>query len=470
MALLMNNRRWLIALIMMVVCGMSGVSLAQDPPPAEEDININTGAAGIHIDANGVLNLVRVTDPTGHLTRQRIIAAKGSLNPLVAATSKSRKISLTRLERAVQELVASGKKPTDDMRYLAGLTRIEYIFYYPESQDIVIAGPAEAYGADLSGRVRGLESGLPTMYLDDLVVALRAFYTDDAVRSPLIGVSIDPTAEGLAKMKSFEQFARRNAGPNDANAIVAGMRESLGMQNIRLRGVPANSHFAQVMVEADYRMKLIGIGLEKPGIRMMSYVDRVSPSVVSRNAMQRWFFVPDYKCVKMSADGMAAQLIGNGVQLISADEMVTDGGQRTKATRINAASKAFADAFTKNYPAISRASPVFGQLRNVIDLSIVAALLRKYELPRKADWKMETFLNEEAYPVETLNVPKLAGTAIAAVWKRNTLVTPIGGGVQIKPTDAMKDENILKDEGGEVAKVHAATDVKAIAKEQWWWD
>ena len=47
------------------------------------------------------------------------------------------------------------------MRYLAGLTRLEYVFYYPETQDIEIAGPAEGWVVDASGRVVGMESGLP---------------------------------------------------------------------------------------------------------------------------------------------------------------------------------------------------------------------------------------------------------------------------------------------------------------------
>ena len=42
--------------------------------------------------------------------------------------------------------------------------------------------------------------------------------------------------------------------------IVNGLRTSLGMQNIRIGGVRPNTHFAQVLLECDYRMKLIGIG------------------------------------------------------------------------------------------------------------------------------------------------------------------------------------------------------------------
>ena len=42
-----------------------------------------------------------------------------------------------------------------------------------------------------------------------------------------------------------------------------------------------------MLVEADYRMKLIGIGLEKLPVRLQSYVERANPSAVAANAMER---------------------------------------------------------------------------------------------------------------------------------------------------------------------------------------
>ena len=112
------------------------------------------------------------------------------------------------------------------------------------------------------------------MQLDDLIVALRAFFGPSGKQAPLISVSIDPTQEGLPNMQGFLRQIGSRATPGQTQFIVRGLRESLGLQTITLDGVPATSHFAQVLVEADYRMKLIGIGLEKPGVKMMSYVDR----------------------------------------------------------------------------------------------------------------------------------------------------------------------------------------------------
>jgi hypothetical protein len=119
-------------------------------------------------------------------------------------------------------------------------------------------------------------------------------------------------------MQDFVKDARAHAGPGDVPKIISGLKESLGPQTISIRGIPATTHFAQVLVDADYRMKLIGIGLERPPVRgFQSWIDRVNPAAVSRNALQRWFFVPNYECVRVTDDEMGMELVGEGVKLVS---------------------------------------------------------------------------------------------------------------------------------------------------------
>ena len=91
------------------------------------------------------------------------------------------------------------------------------------------------------------------------------------------------------------------------------------------------------MVEADYRMKLIGIGLEQPPVRLKSYVARANPRQIARNALQRWYFVPDYQCVRVSDDALAMELVGEGVKLVGEDEVVAKDGSR--AARAAAATR-----------------------------------------------------------------------------------------------------------------------------------
>jgi len=56
------------------------------------------------------------------------------------------------------------------------------------------------------------------------------------------------------------------------------------------------------------------------------------------------------------------------------------------------------------------------------------------------------------------------------MWKGNTLLTPIGGGVQMRPTEAIEPTNLLEDEEAKVRKARAAIDLSNLGPDQWWWD
>jgi hypothetical protein len=202
---------------------------------------------------------------------------------------------------------------------------------------------------------------------------------------------------------------------------------------------------------------------------MTSFVDRVNPSQVSRNALFRWFFVPDYHCVRTSEDGLAMELVGDGVKLVGEDEMVAEGGKRVVSGRSNMASQAFVTSFTQKYPYLAERSPVYAELRNLIDLSVAAAFIQKQDYYGKAEWKMELFGNEQSMPTEVYNAPKQVESTVATVWRGSRLMTPIAGGVWIEALMAIKPENVLADEKGSVAKLHQDTGLK-LAPGQWWWD
>jgi hypothetical protein len=286
----------------------------------------------------------------------------------------------------------------------------------------------------------------------------------------LIGCSIDPTEEGLAAMQQFlRSMGSRPITPADTPHIVQGLQTSLGYHTVRVDGVPGSTHFAQVLVEADYRMKLIGIGLERPPVKLVSYVDRATPSQVSRNALVRWFFTPEYECVRTTGDGTAMELVGDGVKLIGENELVSGEGQRQVGGRADRASQAFTSNFTKVYSELADRSPIYADLRNLIDLAVSAAYMQQQDLYGKAEWKADLLTDEKTLPVETYDVPKKVATTVNAIVRGNRLMTPVAGGVQIDALMALAPEKRLADEKGQVAKVREQTRIE-LPKGQWWWD
>ncbi|MCE9547856.1 MAG: DUF1598 domain-containing protein [Planctomycetia bacterium] len=426
---------------------------------------------GVLVDAEGVMKIRRFDDPHGMLHQQRVAAARAGLEQKLAHRSELRKVSLTLLEAAITDSLDHNRQLSDAMRHLAGLTRIQYIFFYPETNDIVLAGPAEGWVDDLSGRTVGIDSGRPTLLLEDLIVALRA-YGPSNKRAPILSCSIDPTPEGLRDMRTALERLGANVQPSDAPRIAEMLKTSLGLQKVSIGGISSKTHFAQVLVEADYRMKLIGIGLENPaGVGIGSYVGRANPSAIARNALKRWYFTPNYECVRMSEDGLAAELVGDGVKLIGEDEVVGADGARHGGGAKDPASTAFTQAFTKRYGKLAAKVPVYGQLRNCIDLAVAAAHIRTSGWCERAGWQMLVFDNEERYAVETHHAPVQVETAVNVVWKtKNQFSTPIGGGVTIQANLALQSANKLADTDGQVQKAREQVKPPKLAKGQWWWD
>lgn len=408
------------------------------------------------------------SDP--RVTQMQLMASKQSLSPQLARPSKLRKVSLNRLEKAVAELVAKGQRPTLDMVALAGMTRLQYVFFYPESGDIVIAGPAEGYGRDSVGRIVGVDSRQPCLLLDDVIVALRAFGPSET-KGKVISVSIDPTQEGLARM---QQFLKQSGGTfrsaSDIPVLVNSLKQALGMNEVSIQGVPAGTHFAHVLTEADYRMKLIGIGLEPTPVPMTNYISRLTGSMTSSNALVRWYFVPDYEAISVSDDGLAMKMTGSGVKLVGEGELVDNAGKRKNGGRTNPASRAYTNDFTKKFNQIAAAQPVYAQLRNLVDLSIAAAYIQHQDMYQQSGWDLGVFGSEDQLPVEVLPAPRQVETAINAVMAGSRLITPIGGGVAIQARKALSDENVKRDESGAISQTKSAAAVEELADGSWWWD
>ena len=424
--------------------------------------------SGVAVDADGVLQRKQVADPTGELLELRLREAAANLDADVAKPSQLRKISLTRLIAQANKAIAEGHGPDDTMQNLAGLTRIRYVFYYPETKDIVLAGPAEGWVETPDGRMVGWNSGQAILELQDLLVALRTFAPGNQ-NNQLVYCSIDPTEDGLARMQQFLDEVGRSISPNDEQFIVEGLQESLGSQIITIGGVPASTHFAQIMVEADYRMKLIGIGLEEPPVRIASFVALASPAAMARDALQRWFFVPDYERIKVTDDGTAAEFVGHGVKLVGENEVVSEHGGRTRAQVQTGASQKFTQGFTKRYGQLAERAPVYAQLRNCIDMLVAAAFIDKHELLALAGVELGALGDESKYPLETYNAPKEVAAAVNSLWKGRRLMTPIGGGVEIRAAKALEPANLKADDGA-VAQAKGEIDIKSLPANRWWWD
>jgi hypothetical protein len=459
------THRTLIALAVWAAIARPAPGVAQE----QAATTVQLPTFGVSVDAQGVLALQQFEDPTGQLRRQRLAAAQQAVAPDLWARSKLRKVSLNRLEQAIARTIAEGKPPEEAMLFLAGLQRVQYVFCYPEAKELVIAGPAEGWAPDPAGRIVGATSGLPVIELRDLVVALRA-YPAGAKRPAFVGCSITPRPDGLAKMQKYQRSVPKVIQPEQlvpmSQQMARGMSESLGPAEIQVFGISPQTHFAHVLIEADYRMKRIGIGLERPPIELSSYLDLLTGD--AGGTLQRWWLVPNYAGIKVSGDGLALELVGQGVQLQTEDKVIGPQGQLSAGRKSNRASELFALGFTRKYERLAAASPVFAQLRSLIDLLIVAAFMQEHDYAEQARWPMVVFADEQQFRVQTERLPELVPAAVNSAIKGNRVVAVAGGGVSIQASETLLPERLHNDTGGKLQ--HRKDQLHAMPADRWWWD
>src|SRR5262249_54895895 len=152
--------------------------------------------------------------------------------------------------------------------------------------------------------------------------------------------------------------------------------------------------------------------------------------------------------VRVAADNMGLELVGDLVKLVCEDQVVNADGTRSVTGKSNKASELFTKTFTQKFPQLAARVPVFAEMRNCIDLAIVSAFIHQQNLYMKAGWQAATFNDENTLAVQTYNAPQQVETVCTAVWKGNQLMTPVGGGVTIHPREALQSKNLLPDEDG----------------------
>ena len=121
------------------------------------------------------------------------------------------------------------------------------------------------------------------------------------------------------------------------------------------------------------------------------------------NIMQRWWLEPKYESVLRSPDGLAWEFNGASVKCMTEEDFATANGQREHAGKPNAVAQKWADNMTRHYDELAVAEPVFGELRNCMQLALVGALVAHERLADKAGCDLPALMQEST--LKTLELP-----------------------------------------------------------------
>lgn len=420
---------------MRAVYGLSLVVLFSQVMPAQAQIGgAGGGIGGIYVDAKGVMRAADLKNPKA----VKLTENKQDL----LARNDLRKISLRDLDRRLRSILDARETIPDDIQNLAGMVKIEYVVLDSDTRDIFLVGPAEEHKIGKEGG-HGVRSGRPTIQLDDLVSAFRCVLDGPGE----IYCSIEPQTDGLAAVSKFMktlQASDRKAAEADAKKAA----ELLGLQQVVTRGVPNGSRFARVMIEADYRMKRMAIGLE-PVAGLTSHLDTLvdlSQQGQTHFPLARWWFSPKYEPCLRNAAGTVFQLRGPGVELLNEAVFVDRTGNRQGTGKSSDDWDRFSKGFTTKFAQMEAKYPIYADLHNLFDLMMAAAIVQRQ---RAGEWLADTiFLDANVYAIPTNTQATYAEPIASGRYhfqkvnqnqKRN-YITVAFGGVMMRPSNVLGSE------------------------------
>ena len=418
----------------------------------------STGVVGgVKIDTRGVVQ--GVTDVMNPAVRKRIAEGLKNADNAVLNATKLRMVSLRGLEAQFNRAKSNKTQLPLEVNYMAGLQRIEYIILAPETNDIILAGPAEGFKMNRKGVVVGEKSGTAVIHAEDFLVAMRS--VENARRGQGVSVSIDPTAEGI---KRYNKVTSQLRGFNAS--MQPKLEQAMGPQTIRLTGVPTDSRFSQVLVAADYKMKRLGMGHEAapidnfPSFMEMAYRAKASKT----KSAPRFWMECNYQPIAKSEDGLVWQIRGTGVKTLTQEEMFDENGKKTgKKVKPNRFAKKWADAMTERFDELAAAEPAFQELRNIMDLSVVAAIIKSENLTDKVGLEIPGILGMSKVAVTPkYAVPKVVPTQCSFVKISNSWLISASGGIQL-------------DSWGVASNTEVDSSINKVAKlvdgsGSWWWN
>jgi hypothetical protein len=440
---------------------LGALSLLASLPLAWAGVGIGfrqPAVGGISVDAEGVVRAATPTDRTELLRqlRERIAAPAGELGE----AAELRMVSLRGLQEALAEQVSSGHPLPEEMQYLAGLQRIEYVFVYPERGDIVLAGPAEPWQVRGDASVVGAHSGRPVLLLDDLMTALRSVET---ARQGGITCSIEPTAEGRQRFRRLIATLAPGQDPRPHEAILS---EAFGPQIIKLNGVPTDSHYARILVAADYQMKRIAMALEpSPVPGLPSYLSLAGNRRRAANENPRWWMACNYDALQRTEDRLAWHLTGQGVKTLTENDLIAADGSVTESGRAEPMAQRWAELMTEQYEKLAATSSVFGDLRNVFDLTVVATLITQERLDELAGCDLGLLRGEgPAVPQSQYDAPVAVDAHCSFLRVGRSWVVTASGGIDVNAFEVVENQQV----SAEIEAPHRRA--AAAAKDRWWWN
>lgn len=349
---------------------------------------------------------------------------------------KFRVVSLKQLQKTARQGKLKNAS-AHSAQNMGGLTTIEGYYIDRKNKDLLILGK--------------VDDRVPSLMIDDFVVALRCAwkkYAVDNVFTPP-GCSIDPSVRILKRLNAVKKQIMAETSVSNWKNYQKDYEETCAQRHtVRVLGMPFHTHFASVLVKADYDMKRIVDGsdaIDIPGVADLYALNSydMRQSMLSQNtikkpttSLSRFWFKPDQYHFQEQRDWVVLDRCE--ISLLTEQQYLTEDDKIKGSGRADPFSEKVADRITTYYTYIAQKRRVFRQLKELMRMYIVLEamhvkdahleggldldyLLNAYQVPKY--YVSTSLLGQSRYIIEDYERETFDAT------ERTTFVFPMCGGV-----------------------------------------
>ena len=298
-------------------------------------------------------------------------------------------MSLRVLSRKATEYLPPRASLPRALATLCGITRFEGFLVDEGNQDIILVGQPDGGGSSL--------------HLDELVVGMRSLWGSG---TEAVVCSLDPRRENISAIKRISAQTGAIQSPEAGRRVIQQIKGIWGSQLIRVGGVPRDSRYAHIMIDADYHMKKVSLGAQKiSGID--SYLSLKVSDVRERIArgddmvplgfsFNRFWFSVEKEFPIFTEDEGIVWLKACPIVLLTEKRNDAPSGELYDVEEDDSAATAYAEGFSDQFPRLAEQIVPYGDLRNLYLLKAVLESMRFRRGAEHVGLNMEIFLNQYA--------------------------------------------------------------------------
>ena len=390
---------------------------------------------------------------------------------------RARAVSLKVLQERAKDCMTKGECPKNILQ-LCGLTKVTGFVVDGKNRDLIIVGEADTTS--------------PPLFLEDFVVSLRntwfkyAQLRGNTYYYSAPGCSIDPKQETLQKLQKLGGKIFSASG--ETGKIYQKWQAICGEpQDVVVLGIPFNTRFAKITVEADYYMKRLVNGSVSLAIKGFESLTDMTLNIAKEAIIHNrpisapvmslsrfWFFPGENRYVE--DEGVVC--IGKcQVKLLTEEEFLTKTGELAGTGKANILARKFSENFTGKYNHISQKKPIYTELEALFRFVALTKIMKFKGSLSEAELGINYLLNQ--YPIKSIHLAStLPGLShvkrfehrkdYAGGYQITKLQFPSCGGVAIDIR--VRKKNFSKDKTGKLRKLRQAVLKSRPSRNALYWD